>query len=844
VSLVSRSADERGPTVRTLVSTAAVLLGVAALGLALSGPTTAIQAGASCSASPTTVQPGDTVVLDASASGNVSEAAFDVDGDGTYEVNDSTDLVVEHAYAAVGEYEPAVRVVGNGPDRTTETDRCGNVTVAANDPPRAELAADPSTSTVGEPVVLDASGTTDPDGTVVEYRWDPDGDGSVETVGGEPRIDHTYDETGTYGATVTVVDDDGANATAAVEVAVQSAPPAAACTVAPDDVGTGETVTVDASGTTGATAVAVDGDGSVERTLEDSFVTTATYESTGTVTPTVTARNDAGEDTASCGQVEVGSVPGGTNASEPGAGETAAQSGGAGGAADASGESPGSADPGVDDEALGTLPHVAGTVALLGGAGWLLGRARESTGDDPRPRGVFEWRSDLGERFAAGRLDLSAGASVAADHGFVPDLVLLDSVPAAGAVEPGGPGSALDERTASAGVAASTPEGVVQHAVGARWTDDARTASGNGAAVAFPVEEGVARASVVATEDGFALESDDALEATVCYRALRLPGDVDAVLGTASVAAGTDSVTLRGVGDLDALLLDAATSEDADDPVLATGTSARDDQVAFHRREDGADVATGRVLDLDGAGRAVLATTGDHQNDDPANDDATNDGLPTLEYEEAAGTDHRLQFVGIAGAPVLAPATGTLEVGVEEGSVTVDVGFRPAMVEYWVARSGDDGGDPAEPWVAVGAVVDQGGSSETVELRGNEADQPGGPESATGAADAERGPGTDGSTGTDGSPGAGGGTRVGGNTGTDAGDEWHDGPDPRGPGVTVVGLYEDGFRLEVPGDWPRAGATTGEPVNVAPPADRPVRTVVYRAWPGPLSGGLDEGEQA
>lgn len=71
-------------------------------------------------------------------------------------------------------------------------------------------------------VTFDASDSTDPDGTIVEYRWDW-GDGRSE-VTAVPAAEHAYPAGGTYVVTLTVVDDDGATNTETFNVNVEGRP--------------------------------------------------------------------------------------------------------------------------------------------------------------------------------------------------------------------------------------------------------------------------------------------------------------------------------------------------------------------------------------------------------------------------------------------------------------------------------------------------------------------------------------------------------------------------------------------------------------------------------------------
>lgn len=92
-------------------------------------------------------------------------------------------------------------------------------------PPAASLSVSPQTVVAGEGVVLDGSGSNDPDGSVVSYAFDLDGDGSYERAGGsEPRLAHVFDQPGSFRVGLRVVDDTGASGDASATVTVQAPP--------------------------------------------------------------------------------------------------------------------------------------------------------------------------------------------------------------------------------------------------------------------------------------------------------------------------------------------------------------------------------------------------------------------------------------------------------------------------------------------------------------------------------------------------------------------------------------------------------------------------------------------
>jgi plastocyanin len=98
-------------------------------------------------------------------------------------------------------------------------DEHGTVVVEApNVPPVAKFTMTPTSALVAAAVVLDASGSSDPDGKIVKYQWYYDGVlGNTSTT---PLMTHNFVTIGTHTVKLVVTDNRGGKATASKSITV------------------------------------------------------------------------------------------------------------------------------------------------------------------------------------------------------------------------------------------------------------------------------------------------------------------------------------------------------------------------------------------------------------------------------------------------------------------------------------------------------------------------------------------------------------------------------------------------------------------------------------------------
>ena len=171
----------------------------------------------------------------------------------------------------------------------TEQQRLHWLRVGGNLPPVADLDVTPQSGMAPLDVLLDAAGSSDPEGAPLEYHWDFDGDGVIDELTSDAQIEHRYELSGQYLPSVTVRDDGDAACGASATLAV-GGPPQAVLKATPDTGCAPLAVSFDATASSDALGAItlyewdLDGDGTFELGAADKVTTAYTYEQVGDYT--------------------------------------------------------------------------------------------------------------------------------------------------------------------------------------------------------------------------------------------------------------------------------------------------------------------------------------------------------------------------------------------------------------------------------------------------------------------------------------------------------------------------------------------------------------------------------
>jgi PKD repeat protein len=207
-----------------------------------------------------------------------------------------------HTYATAGTYKVTVTVTDSSGLTAGTTHQ---ITVIR--PPAAAFSVTTVPQVTGAPVAFDATGSTDPSGTITAYAWYY-GDGSAPGSGAKPS--HTYAADGTYTVALTVTDSNGLSGTTTHQVTVDELPSASfSVTTASPGQGQPSGFNATASGDPDGTITAYAwnyGDGSG---AGSGATPSHTYATGGTYTVTLTVTDSSGRSSTTSHPVVVAGPP-------------------------------------------------------------------------------------------------------------------------------------------------------------------------------------------------------------------------------------------------------------------------------------------------------------------------------------------------------------------------------------------------------------------------------------------------------------------------------------------------------------------------------------------------------
>jgi PKD repeat protein len=183
-------------------------------------------------------------------------------------------------------------------------------------PPKAAFAATPTRGAVGQNVTFSAAGSSDSDGSIVDYQWDLDGSGKFATdTGSTPTLTTSFANAGSYNVSLRVIDNGNASATVTHPFVVGNDPPTPAFTFNPSPLAlVGQQVSFNGSGSSDTAGTItdytwdLDGSGKFATDTGTSPNTTFTYTTPGIYNVSLRVTNDAGQSTTISQAVDVHSA--------------------------------------------------------------------------------------------------------------------------------------------------------------------------------------------------------------------------------------------------------------------------------------------------------------------------------------------------------------------------------------------------------------------------------------------------------------------------------------------------------------------------------------------------------
>jgi PKD repeat protein len=206
---------------------------------------------ASFTVSPNPVPTGQQVTFDGSGSsdsdGTIANYKWDLDGNGTFETDSGTTPTTSRSYSVGGTVAVKLRVTDND---GAWNDKTVNLTVTSpqNQPPTAAFTPSPNPALTNQTVTFNGSASSDPDGTIANYKWDLDGNGTFETDSGtNSTTSRSYATSGTLTVKLRVTDTGGAINDTSRSLIITNRPPTASFAAAPNPAVTGQVVIFDGS---------------------------------------------------------------------------------------------------------------------------------------------------------------------------------------------------------------------------------------------------------------------------------------------------------------------------------------------------------------------------------------------------------------------------------------------------------------------------------------------------------------------------------------------------------------------------------------------------------------------
>ncbi len=166
-------------------------------------------------------------------------------------------------------------------------------------PPWAAFKATPSTVLVGQQVKFDASGTSDPDASIVQHYWELEGKGFTVETGTSPTLTHAFAEPGVYNVVLKVLDSEGQLDETTRTITVNSAI-TPSLTVSPNPASLAQNVTFSAAASTDVSGPItdykwdLDGNGTYETDTGSTPSVTTTFSTAGAHTVSVKESDGAG----------------------------------------------------------------------------------------------------------------------------------------------------------------------------------------------------------------------------------------------------------------------------------------------------------------------------------------------------------------------------------------------------------------------------------------------------------------------------------------------------------------------------------------------------------------------